>query len=126
MKSKELQLSDYPEAIATKERESFKLFQEIRQLKESVLFVTAEVDRHIMAESAAKQLTNDQQRKTRKSELLEQNADYITFNNRLKQIEDQHTDLEIEINLLRAKFSVLKLDARREIAIMELRTATAA
>lgn len=120
-------LSDYPAAIAGMERRALKMTQDTRLLRESLLNITTEADRIVAEESKLKVLTNDQQRKTRKQELLDSNPDYALVQRQLQDVEDALGELQITINLYRAEFSILKLEQREKIAQMELSaTATAA
>lgn len=121
-----LKLSDYPDAIANLEIQALKRTQDVRMLKETLLAITFDVDQVIFEETNQKLLKNEDQRKIRKAELLTSNPDYALVQANLQQAQDEATELEIEINRLRSKFSLLKLEQRKEIAVMELRAVSTA
>lgn len=127
---KEMQLRDYPDAIAKLERQVIGIDEQILQLKESLLFTTNAVDRQIAEEQTAaealgdkKTLSNDDKRRTRKQELLEKDADYINFSSQLRMAEKTRRELQADLNLLSSQFSVLKLEERRAIASIERQAA---
>lgn len=122
----QLELKQYPSAIAASKRKALNMEQDIRLLKESLLRITTEADQQIAEESKQKLLTNDQQRKTRKQELLDSNLDHAMCQRKLQQAQDDLEELNISIDLLCAEFSIFKLEMRQRIAQMEQATALAA
>lgn len=127
---KEIQLQDYPDEIAKLERDLIGIDEQVLQFKESLLFTTSAIDRQIAEEQAAaeaigdkKTLSNDDKRRTRKQELLEKDGDYINFSSQLRMAEKTRRELQVDLNLLSSKFSVLKLEERRAIASIERQAA---
>lgn len=111
-----MNLNEYPKAIADLRLELVKSSRKIQTLKESVAFCLNAIDRAIAFNS---DLKNDSQRKAKRAELMETDGDYITAVTQLKAAEDVHAELEIELELLRNTFFVLKLDRREDIARQE-------
>jgi uncharacterized protein YxjI len=118
-----MKLTEYPTAIADLQKEMLKLDQKLRTLRESVAFCLNSIDRQI---AFNQDLKNDSQRKAKRAELMETDGDYIEASLQLKNAEDIRAELEIDLQLLRNTFSLLKLERREAIAAMELHTSTAA
>lgn len=112
-----MQLDDYPKAIAQLQAQILKLDQQIRTLNESAVVFLAAIDRHIAFDVTLK---NDNQRKAKRVELMETSPDYIEASLALKYAQDKRGELDIELQLLRNQFSLLKLDRRETIARLEL------
>lgn len=120
---KSMQLNDYPQAIAKLQSQILKLDQQIRTLNESAAVFLAVIDREIAFDL---DLKNDSQRKAKRMELMETNADYIEASLALKYAQDKRAEKEIELQLLKNQFSLLKLDRRETIARIELEAANTA
>lgn len=118
-----MNLSDYPTAIAKLQRQMIKLEVTIRSLKEIVGYSLSSIDRKIAFDESLK---NEAQRKAQRSQLLETDSDYISAAIQLRENEINRENLDIDIQLLRAQFSVLKLQRREAIATLELHASAAA
>jgi hypothetical protein len=126
-----LELNEYPRATlsvsaeqrAHLQQELLHNSQKIRRERESVAFCSNAIDRAIAFDG---NLKNDTQRKTKRAELCEKDRDYIEASNELKRLEDLRGELEIDLQLLQATFSLLKLERRESIAQMEREAAIAA
>jgi hypothetical protein len=117
-----MRLIDYPNAIAQQQRSLLREEQHVRRLQEVVNRLTAEVDAQIAFDT---ELRNDAQRKARRIELM-RSPDYQRAITNLLTAQDRHAEIEIDLNLLRNQFSVLKLEMREAIATRELQMVDAA
>lgn len=117
-----MRLLDYPTSIAQKQRQLLQTEQHIRRLQDVLNRLTAEIDTSIAFDS---ELRNDAQRKAKRIELMKA-ADYRRAIANLQIAQDQRAELEIDLNLLRNQFSVLKLELRESIATRELHMLDAA
>lgn len=118
-----MNLHEYPEAIASIQRELLKADEEIRQLTESVGWAETAIDRQVAFNET---LRNDAQRKARKAELLQCDSDYIEAAIALKHAQDRRAELLIELERLRNWFSLLKLEIKAAIAQRQLEASEAA
>jgi hypothetical protein len=118
-----LELNEYPRAIAALQQDLHHSSQQIRRERENLAFCNNAIDRAIAFNS---DLKNDTQRKAKRAELCEKDGDYIKASNELKRLEDLRGELEIDLQLLQATFSLLKLERRESIAQMEREAAIAA
>lgn len=114
-----MKLTEYPEAIAKLQRQILKIDQEIIILNETLNTLSSEIEREIVSDSS---LSNDAKRKARRLE-LQQEPDYRRFSVSLKTAQIERERAEIDLHLLRNQFSVLKLEERRAIALLEAQTA---
>ncbi len=57
---------------------------------------------------------------------MESDEDYIQATIELKQLEEMHGQMDIDLKLLANNFSILKLEKREEIARLELNSSLAA
>lgn len=117
-----MRLIDYPVAIAEKQRQLLRIDQHIRRLKDVLDRLTAEIDTAIAFDS---DLRNDAQRKAKRLELMNA-AEYRKALTNLLMAQDEHAEIDIDLNLLRNQFSALKLEKREAIAIRELQVVDAA
>lgn len=117
-----MKLIDYPAEIAEKQRQLLRIEQHIRRLQEIVNRLTAEIDTEIAFDS---DLKNDAQRKAKRLELMS-TAEYRKAVANLLMAQDERAEIEIDVNLLRNQFSVLKLQLRETIAARELQVLDAA
>jgi ABC-type proline/glycine betaine transport system ATPase subunit len=117
-----MRLLDYPAAIAQKQRQLLQAEQHIRRLQDVLNRLTAEIDTTIAFDT---ELRNDAQRKARRIELMK-SADYRKAATNLQIAQDQRTEIEIDLSLLRNQFSVLKLELRESLAARELQMLDAA
>jgi len=118
--SLEMTLEDYPNAMAKKRRAILKLDQQIRQLSETLATFSDQIDQLVAFDA---ELTNEAQRKAKKSQLRQQDQGYVVALAALRQVEYQKSDLEIDLRLLSEEFSVLKLQRRERLAQLELQAA---
>ncbi len=117
-----MKIIDYPAEIAEKQRQLLRIEQHIRRLQEIVNRLTAEIDTAIAFDS---DLKNDAQRKAKRLELMSA-ADYRKAITNLLMAQDERAEIEIDVNLLRNQFSVLKLQLRETIATREMQVLDAA
>lgn len=117
-----MKLIDYPIMIAEKQRQLLQSEQHIRRLQDIVNRLTAEIDTAIAFDS---ELRNDAQRKAKRLELMSA-PDYRRAAANLQITYDERAEIEIDLNLLRNQFSVLKLQLREAIAARELHVVDAA
>jgi hypothetical protein len=118
-----MKLNEYPAAIAQVQRQILGLDQRLIGLQETVSFMAMEVEKRVIADGS---LTNDTKRKARRLELQQSDPDFYRASIDLKEAQAKREGLEIDLQLLRNQFSVLKLEERRAIAMMELHISTAA
>ena len=118
-----MQLQNYPTAIAEKQRQLLSIQQQLRVAKETVAFALSGIERKIAFDDTLK---NEAQRKAKKKALTETDIDYIEANTALRRLEEVSAEQDIELGLLLNQFSVLKLEARQEIASLEAQSANAA
>lgn len=112
-----MDISDYPSAIAKKEEERLLYEKGIREILEFLNSAYAEVDRAIAF--GFTDLKNEGQRKAKRQELIDEREDIGQANQDLQKAKDSQALLDIELGLLRNQFSVLKLQLREKIAILE-------
>ncbi len=117
-----MKLIDYPIAIAEKQRHFLQIEQNIRRLQDILNRLAAEIDTAIAFDNTLK---NDAQRKAKRLELM-QASDYRRAAANLQMTQDERAEIEIDLNLLRNQFSVLKLQLREAIAARELQVLDAA
>lgn len=118
-----MQLNEYPQAIAKLQRQILKLDQTIMALQDTLAILSLEIEKQVVGDTS---LTNDTKRKAKRLELQQSDLDYAKAAIDLKTAQFERERLDIELHLLRNQFSLLKLEARREIAAMELHASSAA
>ena len=111
-----MQLKEYPQAIAKAETKLMKLNQEIEIQSQLLSYLDAEIEKSIALD---KDLKNEQQRKSKRLE-LQQSPDYLEIKTNLKEAKDNKDEQLITIKLLINQFSVAKLEAKSQIAGLEL------
>lgn len=111
-----MKLIDYPIAIAEKQRQLLQTEQHIRRLQDIINRLAAEIDTAIAFDH---ELKNDAQRKAKRLELMSA-PHYRRAAANLQITQDERAEIEIDLNLLRNQFSVLKLQFREAIAAREL------
>lgn len=117
-----MKLIDYAAAIAEQQRKLLQADQRIRRFQDIVNHLTAEIDTTIAFDVSLK---NDAQRKAKRLEMM--NApEYRTAVANLQIAQDQRAEIDIDLNLLRNQFSVLKLEKREAITTRELQIIDAA
>jgi len=117
-----MKLIDYPIAIAEKQRYLLQTEQHIRRLQDILNRLTAEIDTAIAFDC---DLRNDAQRRARRVELMSA-PDYRRSVANLQIAQDERAEIEIDLNLLRNQFSVLKLHLREAIISCEMQGLDAA
>jgi len=118
-----MKLNEYPAAIAQVQRQILTLDQQLIGLQETVSVLAMEVEKRVIADGS---LTNDTKRKARRLELQQSDPDFYRASIDLKEAQAKRETLGIELQLLLNQFSVLKLEERRAIAMMEMHISTAA
>jgi multidrug resistance efflux pump len=118
-----MKLSEYPAAIAQVQRQILTLDQRLIGLQETVSFMAMEVEKRVITDA---NLTNDTKRKARRLDLQQSDPDFYRASIDLKKAQAKRKALEIDLQLLLNQFSVLKLEERRAITMMELHISTAA
>ena len=116
----ELSLEDYPNEMVKKRRAILKLDQQIRQLSETLATFSDQIDQLVAFDA---ELTNEAQRKAKRAELRQQDQGYVVALAALRKVEDQKSDLEIDLKFLSEEFSVLKLQWRERLAQLQLQAA---
>lgn len=111
-----MQLNEYPLAIFNLQRQLLDQQKEVRRFKDLLVTFDREIDSQIAFDA---ELRNDTQRKVRKAELMA-SEDYQGLLIDLHQAQDKQTEMEIELEFLRSRFSVAKLERRESIATLEL------
>jgi pyruvate formate-lyase activating enzyme-like uncharacterized protein len=118
-----MNLSKYPAAIAQLQTRILNASAQMRQHRETTAFCLNAIDKAIAFDDSLK---NEQQRKATRHQMIETDMDYLVSMRGQRQAEELLTKLEIELELKRSEFSVLKLQAREHIASLELQQAAAA
>ncbi|KAM3093197.1 hypothetical protein ACKFKF_29680 [Phormidesmis sp. 146-12] len=111
-----MKLNEYPPAIAKCQHELLKLEAQVRLHKEKIESLTAAADREIAFDGTLK---NDQQRKAKRFEILTEDDTYELAMTQLGRLELDRAVHQIELELMKNTFSVLKLAQREAIARME-------
>ena len=110
-----LRLVDYPAAIASFEQKLAYTNRQIRTLQAAIAETESKADRAIAFDGSLK---NDLQRKTKRAEILEDDAGYCRIALDCQSAIDRRSDLEIEINQLRSEFGVAKLERQHNTATL--------
>ncbi|MBE9178725.1 hypothetical protein IQ268_09145 [Oculatella sp. LEGE 06141] len=110
-----MQISDFPEAIARTQFQLLSQEQHLRKLQDALSQFNAEIEGAVAFD---KTLTNEGQRKAKKAELMAV-EDYQALLLEVQSAQDKRTEQQIQLDLLRNQFSVLKLNERRAIAELE-------
>lgn len=116
-----MNLNEYPQEIAKLQRSILEVDQNLIGLAESVKIFEAEIDKEIAFDALLK---NDSQRKARRIELQQIDGDFYQASRRLLQIREKRELLAIDLELLRNRFAITKLEKREAIAQMELQAST--
>jgi len=111
-----MQLHEYPEAIAQLQHAQLKQIQRVRDLKNSLVEMDANIKYTVAFDL---DLKNDRQRDAQISE-LKASPGYQSLTLELQEAQDKQSELNIELELLQNQFTVAKLEARERIAQMEL------
>jgi hypothetical protein len=118
-----MNLSEYPAAIAKLQTRILSISAQVRQHRETTAFCLNAIDRAIAFNESLK---NEQQRKAQRTQMMETDMDYLVSMRGQRQAEELLTKLEIDLELKRSEFAVLKLQVRERIANAELQHAAAA
>jgi multidrug resistance efflux pump len=110
-----MNLADYPLAIAKLERRILKTSKCIRRCQTHLEQLSVMIEQAIATDL---DLKNEQQRKAKRLELLS-TSDYQSAQRVLQTYGDRRAALEINLTLLKNRFSVAKLEQRAAIAQME-------
>lgn len=117
-----MKLIDYPARIAERQRDLLQAEQRVRRLQDVLNRMMADIDTTIAFDV---ELRNDAQRKAKRMDLMSA-AEYRKAVANLQIAQDERAEIEIDLNLLRNQFSVLKLEKRESIAVRELQLVDAA
>lgn len=109
-------LAEYPDAIADREKQLLRLQRKIRKLTNQLDSLNAEIEIEIATDP---ELKNEQQRKARRLEMLSQ-KNYLDIKEKLDTYLDRRTTIEINLHQVRNRFTVAKLEVRRQIALNSL------
>lgn len=112
-------LSEYPDAIADREKQLLRLQRKIRKVTNQLDNLNREFEIEIATNP---ELKNEQQRKARRLELLSQQS-YLDIKEKLDTYLDRRTNIEINLHQVRNRFTVAKLEVRRQIALNSLEAA---
>ena len=110
---KRMELADYPEAIAEVRAAIARVDQKLFDLESQIERREARFERCI-AEDA--NLRNDTQRRAALKEYRYSDFEYQGWRSLVQNLQEQRTQHEIKLELLRSAFSVAKLQAKRAIA----------
>lgn len=116
-----MNLADYPIAISNIQKKLLKLEKNIRKLEEFLASAYSAIDREIAFNS---ELKNEAQRKAKRQELIAGSTEIVTSGIDLQNLKDKQASLEIDLQLLRNQFSILKLEKREAIALLEVQAAS--
>ena len=108
-------LNKYPQEIATLTYQVVELGTQIRNMRSAIADIESEIDSCI----AFGEFKNDAQRKAAKSQMLKEHKDYSQMCEQLQALIDKQAHTEINLNLIKNRFSIAKLEARERIAKME-------
>lgn len=117
-----MKLNDYPQAIAKLQRQILSLDQGIIGIQETLSILGIELEKQVIADPS---LSNDTKRKAKRLDLQQSDLDYCKTSNELKSAQAKRDNLDIDLQLLRNQFTVLKLEERRTIAALELQASAA-
>lgn len=114
-----MDLHQLPQTIADIQRSMLAQEGEIRYIKATLTTFDREIEGAIAFDS---ELKNESQRKAKKAE-LQAEEDYQRLCYRLQRAQDALAVSQIDLELLRSRFSVLKLESRWAIAQLEAEAA---
>lgn len=112
-----LTLSEYPEAIAALQAQLQQLRYQMEPLKAQIADRDGVILRFIAFDP---ELKNEAQRKARRAEMESDDMDLADWKTELDGLERVFNQVSIELELMVNRFTVAKLEARREIAQLEL------
>lgn len=112
-------LNKLPQAIADQSYKQLALDAEIRTVREAIALHESEIDTTI----AFGEFKNDAQRKAAKMQMMTENESLQASLRALQLLIERRDKGAIELNLLRDRFSIAKLEARERIAKLESLTA---
>lgn len=112
-------ISDYPELIADAQRKLRDRASATRQLQLVIANCNAQIERLVAFDES---LTNDSRRKARRAEYQGEEGHQSLLAD-LERLQERESEAEIELELLRNEFAILKLEARERIAQLELQAA---
>jgi hypothetical protein len=110
-----MELIDYPEAIAEQARKTLKVDQQMRQLQSEIDSLIHAVSHQVAFDPTLK---NQNQRDTRKTELLTVNNQYTAKLAELDALRCERSLLKIELEYLRNKFAALRLAAAVKLDVL--------
>ena len=111
-----LDLNDYPNEIAVKRRQLLRIEQTIRRLSEAATTFANQIDQMVAFDA---ELSNETQRRAKKAQLRRSDEGYVQASKALADAQDQKTEIEIELQLMRDQFGLLKMQERDRIAQIE-------
>ncbi|MBD2153155.1 hypothetical protein [Leptolyngbya sp. FACHB-16] len=114
-----MQLTDYPNAIATIQQEILNLSRQARELKAQLSELDSAIKHKVAFDS---DLKNDRQRDACIAE-FRNSPSYRSLQADLEVIQDQQAQYEIELERLRGQFTATKLEMRERTALAELQVA---
>jgi len=111
-----MNLSNFPHAIATAQQKLLNLGGDITVVRNALLLEENSIDQAIAFSSDFK---NDSQRKTAKTQMLQESALYQSITKNLADLTDKYNRADINLQLVKNNFTVAKLEMRERIAKME-------
>jgi hypothetical protein len=111
-----MNLSNFPHAIATAQQKLLNLGRDIAIVRNALLLEENSVDQTIAFSS---DLKNDTQRKTAKTQMLQESTLYQALTKNLADLTDKYNRADINLQLVKNNFTVAKLEMRERIAKME-------
>jgi len=114
-----MQLSEFPQAIYDTQLGLLRAESNLQELQQSIAAIKNQIECQIVFDTSFK---NDAQRSCKKLELLAQNTTYIELEEQLKTVQLRQRAYQTEIEFLRNRFSIAKLEKRQAIARLEAQT----
>ncbi|HEY9621243.1 MAG TPA: hypothetical protein V6C78_12785 [Crinalium sp.] len=108
-----MKLNEYPKAIAQAAQGINELDRQIAQLRQDIAHQEGRADLVVAFETTLK---NDNQRRARRFEILDENPEYQALQFKLIHLATQKANAIAHLEYLRNQFSVARLEARSAIA----------
>ncbi|MCA6509717.1 MAG: hypothetical protein IM596_07910 [Pseudanabaena sp. M051S1SP2A07QC] len=108
-------LARFPQEIATLSYEVVNIGTKIRDLRSAIADIEAEIDSAITFGD----FKNDAQRKAAKAQMLKEHDSFGELSKELQSLAEVQAMTEINLALIKNRFSIAKLEARERIAKLE-------
>jgi hypothetical protein len=111
-----LKFEEYPKSIAEIQNKINANLEKCEGLKLQINEINAIIDGQVAFDDSLK---NEQQRKSRKLEIISEDSDYASLSSILMRYEWGRKELIVELEKRQNEFTILKLAKREAIATME-------